>query len=90
VNVHHGDGGQFDAGAVGAIFVNAGATHPQAIWLDALREDPTLNVEISRKRGSESRVRSVRRGAHEPDDSCWLHAQGACLSMRSVAPNIAA
>jgi protein-L-isoaspartate(D-aspartate) O-methyltransferase len=24
---------------------------------------------------------SVRREPHEPDDSCWLHADGACLSM---------
>ena len=134
VNVHHGDGGQFDAGAADAIFVNAGATHPQRIWLDSVRDggrlllpitatagselgvggmflitrqddgfaatcvsavgiysclgarDPTLNVELARKRGSESRVRSVRRDAHEADETCWLHAQDVCLSVRSLSP----
>jgi protein-L-isoaspartate(D-aspartate) O-methyltransferase len=132
VNVHHGDGGRFDAGVVDAIVVNAGATHPQALWLDSLRQggrlllpitatagtelgigamfliarqddgfaatylspvgiyscqgarDLKLNAEISRKRGTQSRVQSVRRDAHEPDETCWLHGQGVCLSMRGL------
>jgi protein-L-isoaspartate(D-aspartate) O-methyltransferase len=134
VTVYHGDGGQCDPGDVDAIFVNAGVTHPQAIWLDSLRDggrlllpitatvagsvvgvgamfliarqpngfaatcmspvgiysclgsrDPSLNVELSRKRGSEWRVQSVRRDAHEPDETCWLHRREACLSATALA-----
>lgn len=133
VSVHQGDGGRFDPGVVDAIFVNAGATHPQALWLDSLLDggrlllpitataggglgvgamflitrqgnrfaatyvspvgiysclgaarDPMLNVEVSRKRGTAPRVRSVRREAHAQDETCWLHAQGVCLSMRGL------
>ena len=37
VEVIHADGGEYAPGACDAIFVNAGATHPRAIWLDPLR-----------------------------------------------------
>ena len=53
MNVHHGDGGQFDAGAADAIFVNAGATHPQAIWRDVLRDGGRLLLPITATAGSE-------------------------------------
>ena len=36
VEVLHGDGGACDAGPRDAIFVNAGATHPQPLWLSRL------------------------------------------------------
>jgi protein-L-isoaspartate(D-aspartate) O-methyltransferase len=35
--VIEGDGGEIDAGPADAILVNAGVTHPRAIWLDSLR-----------------------------------------------------
>jgi protein-L-isoaspartate(D-aspartate) O-methyltransferase len=37
VEVIEGDGGEIDAGPADAILVNAGVTHPRAIWLDSLR-----------------------------------------------------
>jgi protein-L-isoaspartate(D-aspartate) O-methyltransferase len=27
-------------------------------------------------------VKSLRRGLHAQDESCWLHAEGWCLSRR--------
>ena len=31
-------------------------------------------------------VRSLRRDVHEPDESCWLHGDGFCLSCRDTRP----
>jgi protein-L-isoaspartate(D-aspartate) O-methyltransferase len=36
VRVLHGDGAAYEPGATDAIFINAGATHPQSFWLDGL------------------------------------------------------
>jgi protein-L-isoaspartate(D-aspartate) O-methyltransferase len=30
-------------------------------------------------------VKSLRRGGHEADDTCWLHGRGFCLSMLPVS-----
>lgn len=35
--------------------------------------------------GGAGTVASLRRDPHEPDASCWLHAEGFCLSTRPVA-----
>ena len=58
------------------------ATHvsPVAIYSCLGWRDSTLNQEISRKRGSESSVQSLRRDGHDRDDTCWLHTPGTCLS----------
>src|SRR5947199_6129922 len=37
VEVINASGSEFDSGSYDAIFINAGATHPQSIWLDNLR-----------------------------------------------------
>ena len=37
VEVVKGDGGEYDPGPVDAILVNAGVTHPRAVWLECLR-----------------------------------------------------
>jgi protein-L-isoaspartate(D-aspartate) O-methyltransferase len=37
VEVVEGDGGEYDPGPVDAILVNAGVTHPRAVWLERLR-----------------------------------------------------
>jgi protein-L-isoaspartate(D-aspartate) O-methyltransferase len=42
VEVHHGDGGMCEAGPRDAIFVNAGATHPQPLWLSRLAHNGRL------------------------------------------------
>jgi protein-L-isoaspartate O-methyltransferase len=48
--------------------------------------DSNLEQELSMKRGSESRVRSLRRDVHERDETCWLHTRDGCLSTLSLAP----
>jgi protein-L-isoaspartate(D-aspartate) O-methyltransferase len=118
-----------------AILVNAGATAPSPVWLDALRAGGRLLVPLTvgapgqnlgaghmllvtrHLRGNRARfvstvgifhcsgartdegsdllsrsyqgggadaVRSLRRDAHEPDPSCWLHAGSFCLSRLEV------
>jgi protein-L-isoaspartate(D-aspartate) O-methyltransferase len=34
--------------------------------------------------GGMEEVKSLRREAHEPDDSCWMHCDGFCLSRRDL------
>jgi protein-L-isoaspartate(D-aspartate) O-methyltransferase len=36
VQVLHSDGATYETGATDAVFINAGATHPQSTWLDSL------------------------------------------------------
>jgi protein-L-isoaspartate(D-aspartate) O-methyltransferase len=47
VTVHEGDGAGFDPGPCNAIFVNCGATHPQTIWLERLRDAGRLVVPFT-------------------------------------------
>jgi protein-L-isoaspartate(D-aspartate) O-methyltransferase len=47
VNVVAGDGGTHDPGPTDAIFVNAGATHPRPVWLDALQQGGRLLVPLT-------------------------------------------
>ena len=47
VEVIEGDGGQIDAGPTDAILVNAGVTHPSAIWLDSLRPAGRLILPLT-------------------------------------------
>jgi protein-L-isoaspartate(D-aspartate) O-methyltransferase len=53
VQVIPGDGGEIDPGPSDAIFINAGATHPRAIWLDALRRGGRLLVPLTVTKDSE-------------------------------------
>jgi protein-L-isoaspartate(D-aspartate) O-methyltransferase len=130
VQVEAGDGSVFDPGQCDAMLINCGVTHPQAIWLDRLRQggrlvvpitvpmNPTIGqgvmMKIVRSNGAYSaelvtplaicsggslrdpglepqilkglqsggllRLKSVRRDAHEPAETCVVHAQGVCLS----------
>jgi len=36
------------------------------------------------EKGSEDAVRSLRMEPHAPEPACWLHAEGYCLSTRTV------
>jgi protein-L-isoaspartate(D-aspartate) O-methyltransferase len=133
VDMHTGDGGEFDPGPVDAIFVNAGVTHPRALWLDRLTDGGRLLLPLTfdvgggigkgvmmlvRREGdrytarfltlvmiySSSSVRdaelngllakqisspklfsvqSLRRDAHEAEETCWLHGKDFCFSGRS-------
>jgi protein-L-isoaspartate(D-aspartate) O-methyltransferase len=47
VEVIEGDGGEIDAGPADAILVNAGVTHPRAIWLDSLRPAGRLILPLT-------------------------------------------
>jgi protein-L-isoaspartate(D-aspartate) O-methyltransferase len=47
VDMRAGDGGEFDPGPVDAIFVNAGVTHPRALWLDRLTEGGRLLLPLT-------------------------------------------
>ena len=52
VEVVHADGGEHDPGPVDAILVNAGATHPRRIWLEALRPNGRLVLPLTGLYGS--------------------------------------
>src|SRR5205085_2609412 len=54
VEVVHASGAEFDAGACDAIFINAGATHPQAVWLDNLKAGGRLIVPLTTSRDETS------------------------------------
>jgi protein-L-isoaspartate(D-aspartate) O-methyltransferase len=47
VTVHAGDGSEFDPGECDAMLINAGVTHPHALWLDRLREGGRLVLPIT-------------------------------------------
>ena len=134
VDLHAGDGGEFDPGAVDAIFINAGVTHPRALWLDRLRDggrmllpltfdvgggigkgvmllvkregerfrarlltlvmiysstsgrDAETNAALAKQIGSPKvfSVESLRRDAHEAEETCWLHGKDFCFSQRGL------
>ena len=68
VEVVRGDGGEHDPGTVDAILVNAGATHPRPIWLEALRANGTLLLPLTGLYGNglvlKVRKRDTRYAAH--------------------------
>lgn len=47
VDVRHADGTVYDPGAADAILVNAGATHPAAVWLDRLLPGANLILPLT-------------------------------------------
>ena len=67
VRVVEADGGEYDPGQCEAVFVNAGVTHPRAVWLEALSEGGRLILPLTVARGPEESggglmLRIVRRG----------------------------
>ncbi|PYT04545.1 MAG: protein-L-isoaspartate O-methyltransferase [Acidobacteria bacterium] len=47
VEVVCADGGEYDAGTADAVFVNAGVTHPRAVWLDSLSQGGRLILPLT-------------------------------------------
>lgn len=47
VELHAGDGNEFDPGPVDVVFINAGVTHPRALWLDRLADGGRLLVPLT-------------------------------------------
>jgi len=134
VELRTGDGNEFDPGPVDAVFINAGVTHPRALWLDRLADGGRLLVPLTfdvgggigkgvmllvkRKAGNYSArlvslvmiyssttgreaernaalakqigspklfsVESLRRDAHEAEETCWLHGPDFCFSQRAL------
>ncbi|MDQ3817511.1 MAG: methyltransferase domain-containing protein [Acidobacteriota bacterium] len=54
VEVVQASGAEFDAGPCDAIFINAGATHPQRQWVDNLKPEGRLMVPLTTARDSTS------------------------------------
>jgi protein-L-isoaspartate(D-aspartate) O-methyltransferase len=48
--------------------------------------DPEVNETLKQafRKGDSKSVRSLRRDQHEPEDTCWLHAESFCLSNSPV------
>ena len=55
---------------------------PVAIFPCAGARDEAMNQRLreAMMRGDFASVRSLRRAAHETDETCWLHGEGFCLS----------
>jgi protein-L-isoaspartate(D-aspartate) O-methyltransferase len=51
VTVQAGDGAKIDPGMCDAIFINAGVTHPEPMWLDRLRDGGRLVLPITTAMG---------------------------------------
>ena len=45
-------------------------------------EGNAKRVDAAVQRGNMATVKSLRREPHAPDEICWLHAEGWCLSRR--------
>lgn len=130
VDVTHADGQEI-SGPFDAMLINAGVTHPQQGWIDALADGGRMVLPITAAMGSTigkgllvlltragdeiqarligfvaiysavglrdpeieqrlavalrtnpfPRLQRLRRDPHEPESTCWLHAEGACLSV---------
>ena len=61
VEVLHADGGDYDPGPADAIMINAGATHPRRVWLDALRPYGRMLLPLTGPYGSGWVLKVVRR-----------------------------
>jgi protein-L-isoaspartate(D-aspartate) O-methyltransferase len=72
-----------EGGGFAARFVS-----PVAIFPCAGSRDDAMNTKLREAlmRGTFAAVRSLRRDAHEPAESCWLHGEGFCLSQLPPSP----
>src|SRR5262249_12092383 len=52
VTIVGGNGVEYDSGAVDAILVNAGVTHPRALWLDNLCVDGRMLLPLTNEHGT--------------------------------------
>jgi protein-L-isoaspartate(D-aspartate) O-methyltransferase len=51
VEALQGDGGEYDPGPTDAIFINAGTTHPQSVWLDRLKPGGRMIIPLTADNG---------------------------------------
>jgi protein-L-isoaspartate(D-aspartate) O-methyltransferase len=66
VTVYAGDGATFDPGPCDGILVNAGATHPLALWLDSLKPGGRLVVPLTMEMTPTLGLGVMARIVHEP------------------------
>jgi protein-L-isoaspartate(D-aspartate) O-methyltransferase len=86
VSVHAGDGVALDPGACDAILINAGATHPQPLWLERLNENGRLVLPLtlatSSTLGQGVLARIVRQQGSYPAQLTGMVAIFSCTSAR--------
>jgi protein-L-isoaspartate(D-aspartate) O-methyltransferase len=65
---------------------------PVAIFSGGKLRDPALEPEMAKalRSGGLLKLKSVRRDAHEPGETCVIHATGVCLSMAEAVAAAAA
>jgi protein-L-isoaspartate(D-aspartate) O-methyltransferase len=63
VEVVEGDGGEYDPRPVDAILVNAGVTHPRAVWLERLRPGGRAMLPVTDDTGTGMMLRITREQA---------------------------
>jgi protein-L-isoaspartate(D-aspartate) O-methyltransferase len=86
------------AGSMGAVLrferrddvVKARVVSGTSIFPSVSGRDPTLEVKLAERFRTggpmaPGAVTCLRTDAHDEDDSCWLHVDGACLSTRPLA-----
>jgi len=82
VDVIAGDATTYDPGLADAILINAGATHPVALWLDALKERGRLVFHLVRwQEGSKLGIGNAGWGA-----TIRVQRQGAAYNARWIGP----
>jgi len=92
VDVIEGDGGETDAGPADAILVNAGATHPRAIWPHSLRPGGRLVLPLTKTDGADGagggRVLKVTRRPRGIT-ACFISGVGifSCIGGRDAELN---
>lgn len=90
VTALHGDGSRLEPGAVDALFVNAGATQPMPVWLDALRPGGRLLFPLTvdvpgRNAGIGAMLRVARVGAQYAVSSAGPVAVYHCHGARNAS-----
>jgi hypothetical protein len=60
---------------------------PVAIFSGGNLRDPALEPEMAKalRSGGLLKLKSVRRDAHEPGETCVVHGRDVCLSMAEVS-----
>lgn len=86
VTLHAGDGAAFDPGQCDAMLINAGVTHPAALWLDRLKEGGRLlmpvTMPIGKTLGAGAMIKVVRENGNFPARVNSAIGIYSCTSLR--------
>jgi protein-L-isoaspartate(D-aspartate) O-methyltransferase len=61
VTIVAANGAEYDSGPVDALLVNAGVTHPRALWVDRLRVGGRMLLPLTNKEGTGMMLKVIRR-----------------------------